>query len=73
MDPLRVALEYYRMNEIDWSSSDESEDFPSQNFTMVTRQGYTAEKIAPVNRWRVDDCLAVPFMPTDIVSAGFLE
>lgn len=50
MDPVLVAMAFYRMTKFGWSPSGGSEDFVAYHFATSTVQGYPAEKIAPVKR-----------------------
>lgn len=53
MIPFLVALVFYRVTEVDWSSSGGTGDFVAYNFAMGTLQGYPAVRIAPVWRQKV--------------------
>lgn len=63
MDLVVVILAFYRVSEIDWSSSGGSDDFISYDFATGTVQRYPAERIAPVKRHKNDDG-PIMFVPT---------
>lgn len=68
MDPVPVALPFYRMTEIDWSSFHGFEDFVPSDFDTSNVQGFPAEKTVPVKWQKVDDGSMVSVMAPAVSS-----
>lgn len=55
MDLFFVGLAFHRVTKIDWFPSGSSDDFLSQDFATSTIKGYPTERLAPVDRQKVND------------------
>lgn len=60
MDHMRTDLSFHRMNEVDWASSEGSEEYLAYDLITSTVCSYSAEGPAPVDRQMVDYGPAVP-------------